>query len=67
MSGLFYVMLFIDLFLSHFPLYFSEYKPFIKPSIDFTQQAKFYSNGKKISHNFAVSSKSSSGLVITLT
>jgi hypothetical protein len=65
MSGLFYVMLFIDLFLSHLSSYFSEYEPFIKPSIDFTQQAKLYSNGKKISHNFAVSSKSLSGLVLT--
>jgi len=41
-------MLFLDLFLSHFSFYFSEYEPFIKPSIDFTQQANFYSNGRKI-------------------
>lgn len=63
MMGLFYVMLFSDSFLSNFSFYISEYETFIKPNIGFTHQADFYSDGRKISHNFAPSSKSSSGLV----
>lgn len=63
MMGLFYVMLFSDSFLSNFSFYISEYETFIKPNIGFTHQADFYSDGRKISHNFAPSSKSPSGLV----